>query len=431
MTKVIPHAQEINVLNIDEIVEELLAVKYGTSKKGQRWITTSIRRDLTDEKIGVTTATNLRMIWRNVVTPREYRLMTMTPSVPLPPVAVLESDDTRFPWLAKAMERGDKIVSYEVTENTRNLIEHLIEVVTIRFPNIADVAKLDVKRVLDESALWQKELEREVELREGQISEMGCLDDEHEIVQLLDKQSYRREGLLMHHCVGSYDPKYGTAILSIRKQGHSVLTVELIYSKKVPHTKVNEFLEHGDIVSVVQVRGPKNDAPTSQMHDKIRRWLADNFSVRTYDTRSNQFNLQIPPGQEDLVFRFIDALVDSLEDGPVPVEAQIEMILNGETSWMRLSPAFDEIGPAGSTICVTLDDLQMTYKNRELTVTKIESGSPERVKMQRRQIVMGVLLERAGVRRNRAGTPAERDDVYRQLAAHTTFDPNRRVRFGL
>ena len=91
------------------------------------------------------------------------------------------------------------------------------------------------------------------------------VDDEQEnyqIVQLTTGKALEKEGLFMHHCVGSYIWKcveYGTSIWSLRLVGDEhferLVTIEI-------------SIEH----QIVQARGKMNAEPKAAHWDVIKRW---------------------------------------------------------------------------------------------------------------------------------------------------------------
>lgn len=429
----LPHAQEVNVLNVEEMMADLLTIKYASSKQGRRWLETSVRRELTDPASSKRTLNLLHMISTPVVTPRENRIMQINcahKNVVQPEVVIVDLDDPRYPWLARALERGDNVVHFGVTENTRNKIEHLIEVLNIRFRQDLDPSKLTVERVVQESDAWQKELEREVSLREGEVLSFGVIDGKHEAVMLLDKQAFRREGLLMHHCVGDYEPRYGKAIVSIRKEGESIATIELNYWKDRRHLGETGNLCSGDRISIVQIRGPSNSAVPGILSLQIDGWLRRTFHIRDevgVDQGSAR-NL-VRTREEEMCIKFCQYLIRSFPStyGYPELRDQIMRLMEcGDTGWFHPHPSFSELVPdERSEFRFNIGSYTFSYRERTLSVRRAQGGPP----LQRRiedDMVVAMIIEHGCTAYHRDMGP----EAERRIRNHTeAFNPLRATRF--
>ena len=83
-----------------------------------------------------------------------------------------------------------------------------------------------------------------------------------DIVPLTTSADLYREGYAMHHCVATYadQVRQGTSyIFSVRSEGKRIATISLICD--------------GETVSIQQLRGPCNAAPSKAVAAAVRQWL--------------------------------------------------------------------------------------------------------------------------------------------------------------
>lgn len=275
-------AQPLNVVNIEGILEELIPYRFAGNPKATRWIYTSIKRAITDENDWKNACAYLGITHAQCLTAREAQLLNMLsdalPLTSLPRASYIgrvltQQDYLMYPWLADAVIRGDTLILMNISENAKNIIDHLCEVVVERFQSVEDPAVLHLSQVRAESDRWQRQLERQAEKAEGHVAQLGTLPDGKEVWLLLDKQAFAREGKVMHHCVGSYDPRPGRAILSVRDSESSIATIELQVHREQSNCSVEYPLIEGDSVDVVQMRGLKNEAVPESLHDDVVTFL--------------------------------------------------------------------------------------------------------------------------------------------------------------
>lgn len=283
-------AQAINVVNIEGIIDELIPYRFGGTPKAERWVRTAVKKAITHETNWKTDCAALNIMHQTCITAREAQLIellrsSMPMGSPFPSATYMgrvltQSDYLRYPWLGDAVLRGDNLVMMNISENSKNVIDHLCEVVMVRYPHVEDPAVLSLSQVRAESTRWQRQLERQAEKAEGHVAQLGTLDDGKEVWLLLDQQAFAREGKAMRHCVGSYVPKPGLAIVSVRDEESSLVTIELKVTRDVSTSSVEYPLIDGDAVDIVQMRGPQNASVPDDMKKAITDFLRTICTVR-------------------------------------------------------------------------------------------------------------------------------------------------------
>jgi hypothetical protein len=291
------HAQDLNVLNVEEMMQLLTPTRFLNNERAMRWFNVVIRREITDIKHFAQACVTLHITRKQCMTQREHRvLMTTMRMLGKTAVVMAEyslltpSDYATYPWLRQALDRGDNIERLSVTSSSANIVDHFVEVVIERFTDGGDVTAITLGHVMAEDLRWKKQLEREASEKEGDIELLFDLDPEYDVYLLKDKQAYVREGYLMEHCVGGYSQKAGRAILSIRRGTQSVATVEL--NVQIPTETLKErdmvtvngqtfprYLMFGDRIVIKQIRGPKNAQIDQQLEANFRAGLARFFKV--------------------------------------------------------------------------------------------------------------------------------------------------------
>lgn len=112
-----------------------------------------------------------------------------------------------------------------------------------------------VEDVINKHLFWIRQLNKIVSSEEGTVEVCAEFKDQFTIVKLVDEQSYKREGSLMHHCVASYADRSASIIYSLRdpqnkplvtfeKRGDFITQISAHSNAKIPNglkKYINEF----------------------------------------------------------------------------------------------------------------------------------------------------------------------------------------------
>lgn len=170
--------------------------------------------------------------------------------------------------------------------------EHIIDYL------MSDAAPVRLRRMSYDAALnnsmkWSKARQKKgkhIKETEEDTEVIHDFLDGTKIVRLLSKKAYEREGFLMAHCVGGYDPKNST-IYSYRD------------IKNMPHATFEVAHHQGEIV---QIKGKGNGAIHPKYVHPILTFLETiGLNIRSRDM-SNLGYYTIPSDALPLVTQFVD-----------------------------------------------------------------------------------------------------------------------------
>ncbi len=165
---------------------------------------------------------------------------------------IFSSDESKF---------NNLVLNNDLTSTFKDEIEHICDFLS----NIGEQEALkslkgNYEQILINANKWTKTSQKQGEKLKG-IQEAGLIDvftfnDGFKIVKLNSKDHCKREGNIMGHCVGGYNPNTKT-ILSLRdpkNQPHATMEVN----------KKNQIL---------QIKGKQNSAPIPKYQEYIRVFL--------------------------------------------------------------------------------------------------------------------------------------------------------------
>lgn len=124
------------------------------------------------------------------------------------------------------------------------------------------------------------------------IEEIIPFEDGTRIVKLVTKKAYEREGHLMSHCLGGYDPEGQTTMYSYRDKNN------------MPHATFEVDKDDGE---VMQIKGKGNGAIHPKYIEPILSFLDHlGMEVRTYEMRNLGY-MHVTKETKELLSRFVDA----------------------------------------------------------------------------------------------------------------------------
>lgn len=254
-----------NWINLHTAVDRLIQATDPKTEAARNWATRVVRRELS-ESTWETTCSLLGLGYGVVLTRREALLHSLF-SAPTKHATFVFDDQlaAEYPWVLPAMARGDLVLVLDINSaEASHRIQHFMEAVIAKEQtnNLA----LTLRHAEKLAEAWVAELVSAAELREGQIELVGTLaveDTACSLYRLLDKQAVKREGKLMHHCVGSYTPSDTCHLYSLRHpSGNSIATVEV---------------RAGPSPYIGQVKGPSNAHINAALVSSIRDLLQSQY----------------------------------------------------------------------------------------------------------------------------------------------------------
>lgn len=258
--------QHVNVLNHEECDAVLTAAVQDMGQPAVDWVLSAVKKAL---RISGDNAEYLGLKTMFPLTPREALLfVNFKPTIQ---VFVLSREQMKTPWIKRALDEGEVLVHYALEGFDGGRLRHLIEAMREMYGILSDYRHITFSAARQCAKDWQARLEREAITREGQIqvvAESGDL----QIVELLDKQAFAREGWLMHHCSLSYEPQPWRKVYSVRRQGISLATAELRrYESNDSKGKL--------AMSLQQIQGPANTKVDDAVRDFFVTWMNQTFCV--------------------------------------------------------------------------------------------------------------------------------------------------------
>lgn len=280
----------VNVLNLDQVLADNLHTLYQEfSDPIINWARRTVAAEITGPNAKARLST-LDIPYLEVVTKREFRFLNIfkphVRSSGFDPYHapqyhhfyVLHAEDyEQNPWVTRALEEGNDLLAYGSWDfslqgsrvfrrfrprpERNTVIHHLCEALHFWLPDRDDYSAITLERAFKYAEDRQKELERRAKETEGHVIDRYAVrikvEDNKEVMfhvfELMDKQAMMREGHVMHHCVGDYEPIPGKReFFSIRLDGHSCATAEVLHYD-------------AGYTELVQLRGPSNDTPDSHV----------------------------------------------------------------------------------------------------------------------------------------------------------------------
>jgi hypothetical protein len=163
----------------------------------------------------------------------------------------------------------------------RGDLDHIIDFLKQTKNNTREkITRLGVMDAHKQAVEWTERLNKKVTVlneTEQDVQVIYQYDDGFYWVKLLSENSYKREGKLMQHCVGSYADKKGSVIFSLRDATND------------PHCTVEYSKAYNGEERINQIKGKQNRAVVSKYHKYVCDFL-ERINVKlvsSYDLEAN------------------------------------------------------------------------------------------------------------------------------------------------
>lgn len=181
---------------------------------------------------------------------------------------------------AKSIHCSDEVINWLETTGKKSLInkktnqeelEHIIDFFKngSKHKRLLKMSLKDAKRLSDQWSKSEQKKGKDLVDTKEDIKKILKFKDGSSIVQLLTEKSYKREGFLMHHCVGSYKVKKNVKIYSYRDK------------KNFPHATFEIIL---DGFQINQIKGKGN----GQIHPKYIKPILKFLKFLKIDIRDSE-----------------------------------------------------------------------------------------------------------------------------------------------
>lgn len=202
-------------------------------------------------------------------------------------------------WVDKALKNGDKIYDLDFSKE-KSTFMHWIDYLNTINPN--KVSHISVPQLKEKVKIWEKALEKNLgnsSLNEDGIRIIGS-DKDYTWVEVFGKESLKREGDNMGHCVGGEgyqrDVDKGiTKIYSLRDKNN------------MPHVTI-EYNVPDKIL--VQIKGKSNKPPVDKYRDIIINFIRKLDINEAYEEDLINLDLYIDTEDEDSNDKIIDLRKD-------------------------------------------------------------------------------------------------------------------------
>lgn len=148
-----------------------------------------------------------------------------------------------------------------------------------------NISRISVPEAIRQAEDWHTQFQRDEKIQEGTVKRIRSFNNGYSIVQLVDEQSYKREGALMQHCVAAYAGRTESVIYSLRDTQNEPHTTIEVDATQTPHT-------------VVQIKGKQNAPPVQKYVPYLVEFLQNtDWHVMTSDARALGYE-EIPTFKE-------------------------------------------------------------------------------------------------------------------------------------